>query len=252
VDRLVTLRFDRKMLAKQPDEFVREYLVENLGTKHVIVGHDYRYGTRASGTSDTLLEAGAKYGFSVEKVRSVDVAGVVASNASIRKNLLAGEFEEASHLLGRAYRMRGRVVHGQALGRTLGYPTANLRLMRQKSPVWGISAVRVYGIEAHAMEAVASIGTRPTVNGVEPLLEVHIFDFNGDLYGKTIEVEFVAKLREELKFDSLDALVVQMDRDSARAREILKEFRGFTQKLDFGPTAGESEASSRMARTVDG
>jgi hypothetical protein len=117
--------------------------------------------------------------------------------------------------------------------------------MRQKSPVWGISAVRVHGIEAHAMDAVASIGTRPTVNGVEPLLEVHIFDFHGDLYGKTIEVEFVAKLREELKFDSLDALVVQMDRDSARAREILKDFRGFATRRDFGPASGESGAAGQ-------
>jgi riboflavin kinase / FMN adenylyltransferase len=119
--------------------------------------------------------------------------------------------------------MLGRVVPGRRLGRTLGFPTANLRLMRRKSPVWGILAVRVHGIEARPLPGVASLGTRPTVDGIEPLLEAHVFDFSGDLYGRSIEVEFVAKLRDEIKFDSLDALMVQMKVDGARARDLLSK-----------------------------
>jgi riboflavin kinase/FMN adenylyltransferase len=118
--------------------------------------------------------------------------------------------------------MRGRVVRGRQLGRELGYPTANLRLERRRSPLAGIFAVRVHGVETQALPGVASLGTRPTVDGVEPLLEAHIFDYSGDLYGREIEVEFVQKLREELRFDSVDALIVQMDRDAMAARSILK------------------------------
>jgi riboflavin kinase/FMN adenylyltransferase len=117
--------------------------------------------------------------------------------------------------------MMGRVVHGNELGRTLGFPTANLRLMRRKSPVHGILAVRVYGIKPAPLAAVASLGTRPTVGGTELLLEVHVFDFSGDLYGRLIEVEFVAKLRDEIKFDTLSALTAQMNIDAAQARALL-------------------------------
>ena len=129
-------------------------------------------------------------------------------------------------MLGRPYAMAGRVVHGQALGRTLGFPTANIRLMRRKSPVYGILAVWVRGIELRPLAAVASLGTRPTVNGVEPLLEVHVFDYAGDLYGRSLEIEFVAKLRDELKFDSLESMKVQMKVDAAQAREVLGTYRG--------------------------
>ena len=116
-----------------------------------------------------------------------------------------------------------QVVYGAALGRTLGFPTANLRLMRRKSPLWGVLAVRVYGIDVEPLHGVASLGTRPTVNGVEPLLEVHVFDFDGNLYGRPIEVEFIAKLRDEIKFDSLDLMMEQMQIDAALARDILSK-----------------------------
>jgi riboflavin kinase/FMN adenylyltransferase len=119
--------------------------------------------------------------------------------------------------------MMGRVVYGKALGRTLGFPTANLRLMRRKSPLYGIFAIRVYGIEDVPLDGVASLGTRPTVNGIEPLLEAHVFDFSGDLYGHAIEVEFVAKLRDEVKFDSLDSMMAQMKVDAAQARDLLSK-----------------------------
>jgi riboflavin kinase/FMN adenylyltransferase len=146
---------------------------------------------------------------------------VRVSSTAVRERLELGDFYGAARLLGRPYRMTGRVMHGQRLGRALGYPTANLRLMRRKPPVWGILAVWAHGIDARPLPGVASLGTRPTVNGVEPLLEVHVFDFCGDLYGREIEVEFVAKLRDEVKFDSLDAMMVQMNIDSAQARDLL-------------------------------
>ena len=119
--------------------------------------------------------------------------------------------------------MMGRVVRGAELGRTLGFPTANLRLMRRKSPLWGVFAVRVFGVEPRPLPAVASLGTRPTVNGSEPLLEVYVFDFAGDLYGRPIEVEFIVKLRDEVRFGSIDAMVEQMKIDAAQARELLSK-----------------------------
>ena len=133
------------------------------------------------------------------------------------------DFLGAARLLGRRYTMMGRVAHGEKLGRTLGFPTANLRVMRRKPPMWGVMAVRIHGIADRPLGGVASLGTRPTVNGQEPLLETYVFDFEGDLYGRLIEVEFVAKLRDEAKFESLDSMIVQMKIDAAQAREHLVE-----------------------------
>jgi riboflavin kinase/FMN adenylyltransferase len=223
VERLVTLRFDDCMRAMTARSFVDELLVARLGARHLVVGHDFRYGSNAGGTIETLRAAGGTMGFGVEQVAPFVYDGVRVSSTAVRERLERADFTGAARLLGRSYRMTGRVVHGRELGRTLGFPTANLRLMRRKSPVWGILAVRVSGIEPRALPGVASLGTRPTVNGTEPLLEVHVFDFSGDLYGREIEVEFVAKLRDEVKFDSLDALVQQMRVDGADARALLSK-----------------------------
>ncbi len=223
VERLVTLRFDEYMRAMTPHCFVDELMVDALGTRHMVVGDDFRYGCNAGGTIESLRAAGAAHGFGVEQIAPFIVDGVRVSSTAVRERLARSDFAGAQRLLGRAYRMMGRVVHGRELGRTLGFPTANLRLMRRKSPVNGVLAVRVFGIERQPMSAVASLGTRPTVGGVEMLLEVHIFDFAGDLYGCELEVEFVAKLRDEAKFDSLDALVAQMQVDAAQARGVLSK-----------------------------
>ena len=223
VDRLVTLRFDEHMRAMSPRRFVDELVVEALGARHVVVGDDFRYGAKAEGTIESLRTAGKTHGFGVEQVEAFVIDGVRVSSTAVRQRLERGDCPGAARLLGRRYRMIGRVVYGAALGRTLGFPTANLRLMRRKSPIGGILAVRVYGIGPRPLDGVASLGTRPTVNGVEPLLEVHIFDFSGDLYGRLIEVEFVAKLRDEVKFDSLDSLLVQMKTDAAQARQALSK-----------------------------
>lgn len=223
VDRLVTVRFDERMRAMTPKRFVDELIVCYLGTRHMVVGHDFRYGSNACGTIESLRAAGQVHGFGVEQIAPFVYDGVRVSSTAVRERLESGNYGDAARLLGRPYRMIGRVIHGRELGRTLGFPTANLRLMRRKSPVRGILAVRVHGIRSTALTGVASLGTRPTVDGIEPLLEVHVFDFAGDLYGRAIEVEFVAKLRDEVKFDSLDAMMVQMKVDAAQARDILSK-----------------------------
>jgi riboflavin kinase/FMN adenylyltransferase len=225
IDRLVTLRFDDAMRAMSPQSFVQRLMVDSLNVRHVVVGDDFRYGARAQGTIDSLRQAGLERGFGVEQVPPFVVDGVRVSSTAVRERLEKGDCDGAARLLGRRYRMMGRVVRGRALGRTLGFPTANVRLMRRRSPVWGILAVRVFGIEDGPLDGVASLGTRPTVDGVEPLLEVHVFDYHGDLYGRAIEVEFVAKLRDEVRFDSLDSLMVQMRIDAAEARDLLSKVR---------------------------
>ncbi|HLZ97776.1 MAG TPA: riboflavin kinase, partial [Steroidobacteraceae bacterium] len=190
---------------------------------HVVVGDDFRYGAKAEGTIDSLRAAGELHGFGVEQIDPFIVDGVRVSSTAVRDRLDRGDCAGAARLLGRRYTMIGRVAHGTRLGRTLGFPTANLRLRRRKSPLWGILAVRVRGIDAQPLNGVASLGTRPTVNGVEPLLEVHVFDFEGDLYGRALEVEFIAKLRDEVKFDSVELMQVQMQVDAAQARDLLSK-----------------------------
>jgi riboflavin kinase / FMN adenylyltransferase len=221
VDRFVTLRFDERMREMSPQAFVRELLVDALGVRHLVVGPDFRYGCRAAGTIETLREEARVHGFEVEQIDAIAHNGVRISSTRVREELARADYPGAARLLGWRYAMTGRVTHGQKLGRDLGFPTANLPLKRRKSPVWGVLAVKVHGIESYPLPAVASLGTRPTVNGVEPLLEVHVFDFAGDLYGRPLEVEFVQKLRDEEKFASLDALVAQMNVDAAQARAAL-------------------------------
>ena len=223
VDRLVTLRFDECMRAMTPRCFVDELIVGKLGTRYMVVGDDFRYGSNAGGTIDSLRTAGQAHGFGVDQMAPFVVDGVRVSSTAVRERLELGDFVGAARLLGRPYRMLGRVVQGRRLGRTLGFPTANLRLMRRKPPLWGILAVWVHGIDSRPLPGVASLGTRPTVNGTEPLLEANVFDFSGDLYGRQLEIEFVAKLRDEVKFDSLEAMTVQMQIDAARARDLLSK-----------------------------
>lgn len=221
VDRFITLRFDEHMRNRTPEAFVRELLVEGLQVRHLVVGPDFRYGCRAAGTVQTLRAAGKMFGFEVEQIDGVDFQGQRISSTRVRSELARADYGQAANMLGWRYRMTGKVAHGSKLGRELGFPTANLPLKRRKSPVWGIMAVRVHGIGPRPRPAVASLGTRPTVNGVEPILEVHVFDYSGDLYGRSLEVEFVRKLRDEVRFESLDALVAQMNVDAAQAREAL-------------------------------
>lgn len=219
------LRFDEKLRQLSGEQFV-ELLATDFGASAVVVGQDFRFGRGGAG-SITLLRQAAEAGrFELELVPSVCIEDVRVSSSGVRAALAAGDFHRARDLLGRAYSMRGRVVRGEQLGRRLGYPTANIRMRRRKLPLSGIFAVRVRGTDArdpHApRDGVASLGFRPTIDGTEPLLEAHVFDFDGMLYGRELEVEFVARIRDEEKFDSLDALVEKMHEDAAAARALLK------------------------------
>jgi riboflavin kinase/FMN adenylyltransferase len=221
VDRVVVLRFDDRMRGMAAAEFVDRLLVDGLGVHHVVVGHDFHFARRREGTIETLRTAGRVHGFTVEEVGQFLVDGERVSSSLVREALNRGDLDRATRLLGRPYRMAGRVRLGKRLGRQLGYPTANLALHRKVVPLWGIFAVRVSGAGLSDHPAVASLGTRPTVDGTDPLLEVHLFDWDGDLYGRYLDVDFVARLRDERKFESLDALVAQMHRDAASARMVL-------------------------------
>jgi riboflavin kinase/FMN adenylyltransferase len=221
VDRVVVLRFDRRMQGMSADDFVDRLLVRGLGVRHMVVGHDFHFARRREGNIETLRTAGAAHGFTVEEVGQFLLEGERVSSSLVREALNRGDLDRATRLLGRPYRMAGRVRLGKKLGRTLGYPTANLALQRKVVPLWGIFAVRVSGAGLVDHPAVSSLGTRPTVNGTDPLLEVHLFDYDGNLYGQHLDVDFVARLRDERKFESLDALVEQMHRDAAAARALL-------------------------------
>ena len=217
------LRFNQRLAAMSPEDFALDILGKRLGAREVWVGDGFGFGHRRGGNIETLRNVGATAGFTAHAFQPVSVDGERVSSTRVRAALADGDFGLASRLLGRPYSIAGRVVRGQQLGRALGFPTANLRLGGRLPALGGILAVRVHGIAAEPMPGVASIGTRPTVGGREPLLEVHLFDFDGDLYGRRIEVECVAHLRDEQTFPDLASLVAQMHRDAARARAILDD-----------------------------
>lgn len=213
--------FDHAMKSISVDTFIRQILVQTLNVRRLVVGDDFRFAARRQGTLAHLQRAGRALDFTVEQVPSVVADGERVSSTAIRAALAAGEMEHATRLLGRPYRMSGRVVTGARMGRKLGFPTANVNLMRRLSAVMGIFAVRVSGLGDQVHDAVASVGTRPTFDGTRPLLEVHLFDFDEDIYGAYIHVDFIARLRSEEKFADIDELIEQMHRDSSQAREIL-------------------------------
>jgi riboflavin kinase/FMN adenylyltransferase len=222
LDRLCVLRFGTATRSLTAEQFA-VLLAERLEPAVVVVGHDFRFGRGGEGTAERLAAAGERLGFQVDIVEPVTLGGQRLSSSAIREALAVGDLVRAERLLGRPYTMTGRVVRGEQLGRKLGFPTANVRFPHRRLPVAGIFAVRVRirGVAGPVLAAVASIGTRPTVGGTEPLLEVNIFDFAGDLYGREIAVECVRFLRPELKFESLDAMVAQIHRDAAQARQLL-------------------------------
>jgi riboflavin kinase/FMN adenylyltransferase len=223
LQRLHLLAFNARLRAMSGLQFME--VLRTLGVRALIVGHDFRFGHKGEASAEWCAGEAARYGFEVEIVAPVTLAGVRVSSGLVRTALAAGDLARAAQLLGRPYSMRARVVGGARLGRTLGYPTANLPVHRRRAALSGIFAARVRGGglagAAEGWPAVASLGTRPTVRGVEPLLEVHLFDYQGELYGAELEVEFVARLRDEQHFESLEALVAQMHRDAAAARAAL-------------------------------
>jgi riboflavin kinase/FMN adenylyltransferase len=218
VDMTWMMRFDSQFAALSAREFIEQVLVEKLSASYVVVGEDFRFGCGQEGDVAMLAKLGGELGFEVKTVPAVLCDDERVSSSGVRAKLAAGNFTSAADWLGRPFRMEGHVTRGAGLGKTLGYPTANLRIRAEPCPLGGVLAVfsRVNG--GPWLPAVTNLGRRPAVGGREPLLEVHFFDFNEDLYGQRLEVQFVAKLRDELNFESLDHLVEQMKRDEQAAR----------------------------------
>jgi riboflavin kinase/FMN adenylyltransferase len=223
IELLLLLRFNAALANMSAEEFVRMAVLQRMNAREVWVGADFRFGHRRAGDVALLREMGAQAGFEVRTLEPIEAAGERVSATRIRELIAAGEFARAARLLGRPFFIGGRVVCGNRMGRELGFPTANIPLRGRVPPVQGIFAARVHGVSDESLPAVVSLGVRPMFDGREPLLEAHLFDFDGDLYGRRIAVEFVAKLRDEEKFVDLDALKVQMDKDAAQARRILEE-----------------------------
>lgn len=221
LDRVLCLRFNHALAQLSPAAFISELLVQGLGVAHIVIGDDFRFGQHGAGHIGLLQQAGVDYGFSVARHDTFELHGRRISSSRIRAALAAGAFAEVADLLGRPYRLCGRVGHGDRLGRTIGFPTANLALHRRVSPLTGVFAVQVHGLAARPLAGMANVGSRPTVGGSRPRLEVHIFDFNQSCYGQLIEVEFHHKLRDEQRFESLAALTRQLHHDAAAARALL-------------------------------
>ncbi|HET6906607.1 MAG TPA: bifunctional riboflavin kinase/FAD synthetase [Rhodanobacteraceae bacterium] len=247
IELVLLLRFTTVLAAMGAEDFVREILVKRMNAREVWVGADFRFGHRRAGDVALLQALGAQLGFEVHTLDAVEAEeGVRVSATRIRELLAAGEFAQAARLLGRPFSIGGRVVRGNRVGHQLGYPTANIRLGRRVSPVQGIFAVRVRGVDAKPWPGVASLGVRPMFDGREPLLETHLFDFAGDLYGRRIEVEFVAKLRDEEKFADLDALKAQMDRDAEQARAIVDRHSGASRDPFASVASGKDQDGFRI------
>lgn len=216
-------RFDAAMRDISAAAFIRQILVHGLNARHLVVGDDFRFARRREGSHADLLRVAPALGLTIEQVPSIIVQGIRVSSTAIREALAEGNVARATALLGRPYRMSGRVVRGRRVGRSLGYPTANVDLRRRQSAVMGIYAVRVHGLPEGPVDGVASVGKRPTFDLKKPLLEVHLFNFDRDIYGEYIHVDFIEHLRDEEKFDSVDELVAQMQRDEENARAALAE-----------------------------
>ena len=217
IDYLLCLRFDQALSDLSAEAFVQQILIEKLGTKHLVIGDDFHFGKNRQGNFAFLQENSERFGFVVDETETLTIDGERVSSTRIRHCIERGDFEQAAVLLGRPYSLGGRIAHGQKLGRQLGYPTINIKMGDKTLIVKGIFAVRVKGIDNRVLEGVASIGTRPTVAGVDTILEVYILDFNEDVYGRSVSVEFLHKLRDELKFDSLEELTLNIGRDTENA-----------------------------------
>jgi riboflavin kinase/FMN adenylyltransferase len=220
IDRVVLLEFGAKMAAMSADNFVQELLVRGLDVRYLFVGDDFRFGKGRSGDIGLLRQVGASTGFEVENMSTFAVGEERVSSTRIREALARGDLELAAHNLGRPYTICGRVAHGDERGRAIGFPTANIDLHRKVSPLHGVYAVSVEGLEQGPHQGVANIGTRPTVEGdTRYLLEVHLFDFSRTIYGEHVEVEFLKKLREERRFDSFELLRQQIELDVMEAAD---------------------------------
>lgn len=218
VEQAMVCRFNAGFATLSADQFIEQVLVQGLRVRHLIIGDDFRFGRGRAGDFALLQRAGTRHGFAVEAMGSVTVDGERVSSSGVRAALAAGDMAQAASLLGRPYIIDGKVAHGDKVGRQLGFATANIRIKHNPLPMTGVFAVQVGGLGAEPLPGVANLGIRPTVGGTRPLLEVHLFDFDRDIYGAHLSVRFVHKLRNEQRFPNFDALKAQIAADAVAAR----------------------------------
>lgn len=218
IDYLLCLKFDRYLAQLSAEDFIEQILVAQLNLRHLVIGDDFRFGRNRAGNFKLLQTFGRQYDFVVEHTDTLLIDGARVSSTRVRESIQHDNFEKAAQLLGRPYSLSGKIAHGQKLGRELGYPTINIKMGDNTLIVKGIFAVTVKGIDNRVLKGVASIGTRPTIDGVDTILEVFILDFNQDIYGHCVEVEFLHKIRDELKFETLQELGRNIENDVVLAR----------------------------------
>jgi len=228
VDNLLIVRFNQNFANRDAEQFIEHILINTLNVKHLVIGDDFHFGKARRGNFAMLKEKGRLNGFTVEDTGSFQLGGLRISSTLIRDALVAGDLKGAEKLLGHCYSVCGRIAHGDKLGRTIGYPTANIRMHRKNTPVNGVFAVTMTGIDGLEFEGVANVGTRPTVDGgSKVILETYLFDFNKEIYGRYVEVHFHQKIRDESRFHSLEELKAQIVKDVAETKKIFAE----TKKL---------------------
>jgi riboflavin kinase/FMN adenylyltransferase len=223
IDNVLVMPFNHELADKPASEFVAEFLYQKLRPVHVLIGDDFHFGRKRQGDLSLLTELGKQYGFTASAMPTFEVDGERVSSTRVRKALREADHKLAKRLLGHPYTMQGRVRHGDQLGRQWGFPTANIFLHRTLSPVMGIYTVLVHGLADHPLPGAANLGVRPQVDGTRALLEVHLLDFNQQIYGRYVEVEFCEKLRDEERYPTIDLLKEQIARDVAQSRDYFKE-----------------------------
>jgi len=224
VDHLLIVRFNRYFANCDAEQFIDDILINKLNIKHLVIGDDFHFGKARRGNFAMLKDKGKLHGFSVEDTGSYQLAGLRISSTIIRDALGEGDLAQAEKLLGHCYSVCGRVAHGDQLGRTIGYPTANIRMFRKNTPVNGVFAVTMTGIDGLEFEGIANVGTRPTVDGgAKVILETHLFDFDKEIYGRYVEVHFKQKIRDEVRFQSLEQLKAQIEKDVTETKKIFAQ-----------------------------
>lgn len=223
IQQLCVLRFNQKLARMSAEDFIQTLLVDGLNVRYLVVGDDFRFGRHRQGDFAMLQQAGRQHGFQVVNMHTFSIEHDRVSSTRIRDALREGDLEMAEKLLGRPFRMSGRVAHGDKRGRKMGFPTANIHLHRCKIPLTGVFAVQLFGLDEEPVNGVANIGIRPTIGDDKALLEVHLFDFNREIYGEHVQVHFLDKIRDEQRFDGLEALMAQIEKDCAHAREFFAE-----------------------------
>jgi len=224
IQQMCVLRFNQSLAQMSADAFIQQLLVQGLNVRYLVVGDDFKFGKDRKGDFSLLQKVGKAQGFQVVNMHTFAIADTRVSSTRIRQALEVGDLMLAQTLLGHPYKMSGRVAHGDKRGRTMGFPTANIHLHRRKVPLRGVYAIRLFGIQGEPVEGVANVGVRPTVDGGDKaLLEVHLFDFDTEIYGEYVQVHFLRKLRDEQKFSGLEALIEQIGLDCVAAKQYFSD-----------------------------